>query len=259
MQWTNFCRTAVYEEFDIQPIEEMGRYRQQKSLVDWRTARGPISKLLESNVYIRGIDSPRSMKRTWLNEAMEYTKKNGLVLTDKKSLRIQIRELFKDKDRLNLESKIGDIRETLAITSGKAILKEGLDPKRQNGSRLITRIRTGTLQNRLQLVGRGEISVDWKDKCLSSGQIAADNYRHWVFECAGLTTLREETIDSTIRLFRGIETTNWQNKLLSHMLGGKLTNSSPKPVLQKEKRRIDSFHERLSIIRTIKIKKAKNE
>jgi hypothetical protein len=45
-------------------------------------------------------------------------------------------------------------------------LKKELNSKTAKGSRLLIEIRTGTQPNRLQLVGRGDISGMWHSKCL---------------------------------------------------------------------------------------------
>lgn len=200
LRWPNFSRQAIYEELDIQPIEELGRYRQQKSLIEWQNSRGPIKELLNSNKYIKQ-NNGKSIKRTCINEANEWTKKNKIEITSKKELKAQLKEVYKIKKRLNPECKIQEFRDKYKLLSGIKNLKRELIPKSTNAMKLIT----GTKLNRLQLLGRGEISGLLHGKCLICEEFAPDTYEHWTLTCKNLENLRNIHLDNIIRILKATE------------------------------------------------------
>ncbi|KAM0680657.1 hypothetical protein GINT2_000005 [Glugoides intestinalis] len=244
-RWPNFSRQAIYEELEIQQIEELGRYRQQKSLIDWQKSNGPIKALLLSNKYLKSHGNSKSIKRTWLNEASEWTKKNKIILTTKKDLKKQIKLQFNDKKRLNPDCKTQNFRIKHCLVSGLENLKRESNYRIEKGIKLVTEIRTGTHQNRLQLIGRGDIPHTFYSKCLICNEIAPDDYEHWTTNCISLENLRKQTIDNLTKIIKATEGDDWKVKLISIMLNSKTKFKCPIETLKKEQRHIDEFNSKL--------------
>ncbi|KAM0679647.1 hypothetical protein GINT2_000356 [Glugoides intestinalis] len=237
----------------------MGRYRQQKSLIDWKNSEGPIKELLNTNKYYKKEEKSRSMTRTWINEATEWTKKNKLKLTGKKEVKEQLKEQFEQKKRLNPQCKIQDFRNKFKIEGRMMNLRKELNSKTAKGSRLLIEIRTGTHPNRLKLVGRGDISGMWHSKCLICEETAPDEYCHWITNCKSLENLRKNHIDNLTRIMKATEGEEWGTKMQSIMLKGKTRLKCPMDIINKEQRNIDEFNNKLYDIRMKAITEAKNK
>ena len=118
----NFCRSAAYEELGILTPETMGKIWQQKRTIEWSNSRGIIKDLLESNVRIKNKDNPRSIQRTWINEAIEWGKRKGTTELSVKEMKTKIVEMYNEKKRFNPDTKINRLRRELHIDKPSKIL-----------------------------------------------------------------------------------------------------------------------------------------
>lgn len=254
LKWKNFSRKDAYEEFGITQIEELGRYRQQKSLTDWKTAEGPIKHLINSNVYIKDPENSRSIKKTWLNKAFEFKKRYKTDLTSRKTAKKSIKNLFKHKKQFNKNNNTSTFREKYGISKGTKVLTGEAQSQYPKGYKLISKVRLGTLLSSNKMAGAGYIPHTYKNKCLICNQEGPDDYPHWVTNCIGTKTIRKDYIENLINIIKATEKEEWEVKLTSFLLKGKLKHRTPPDILAKEEKRSDCFNEKLADLRAIKVK-----
>ncbi|KAL6121648.1 hypothetical protein NUSPORA_01422 [Nucleospora cyclopteri] len=116
----------VYEELDLQPIEAIGKHYQTKSIAYWQHLDTIAGTLINSEYYAK-----RSRKKTWINKAREFVKKNlkNNNIFNKKKVKKKINEIFKLKKKFNPLDKMNTLRELLKLKSGKEIAQEEVEGK----------------------------------------------------------------------------------------------------------------------------------
>ena len=181
---------------------------------------GPISNLIATNTYIHSTANHRIVKRTWINSAFEYSKKYNIDLNTRRDAKESIKELFKEKRKFNKLTVIGNFRNILNLNNGSKLLKEEVESEFKDAYKLIIQIRTGTLQNRNQLIGRKEISNIYRGKCLICKEFKEDKFLHWISDCSSLTNLRNKYLTNIRNILQDQHDIDNHNLIIASLLLG---------------------------------------
>ena len=101
------CISAALNELNIDPIEETGRYMAMKNIDQKEDSKSIVKQLFKNEKYIK---PKKGVKRTRMLELKEFSKKNKIPITNKRTMKKKIHELFKIKPRFNPDNKTNQMR-----------------------------------------------------------------------------------------------------------------------------------------------------
>ena len=190
----NYCRNRAYEEFDLKSVHVRAAISRTRALCKWRDTGFLIKDLIESSSQFK------SRKSTWTKGTSLWLKRFKIYINNPdipgKQLVLDNYSLRIDKKDKTVATKLG---KEYRLKSGKRIRRLEINKTlKPLGVYQLLRIRTGTFSYTNNLVYKGIIGPEYKNKCFWCGSSRAEDLEHLLFYCTKFNQERSTHLHSTV-------------------------------------------------------------
>ena len=220
----NYCRNRAYEEFDIKSAHVKAAISRTRAITKWKDSNFLIKYLIESS------NEFKSRKSTWTKGTNLWLKRFKIDLNnpDRSSKQLVLENYSEriDKKDKTITTKLA---KDYKIKSGKLIRKLEIQKTlKPLGVYQLMKLRTGTFNFTNNLVYKGFIRPEYKNKCLCCNESIVEDIKHLLLECKAFKQERLKYLNTIVPNNIGTST-NLLNKHISMILGGDWLASSKMP------------------------------
>lgn len=190
----NFCRNRTYEEFDIKSVHVKAAISRTRAITKWKNSNFLIKYLIDStNKY-------KSRNSTWTKGTNIWLKRFKIDLNNPNR---SSKQLVLDNYSSRIEKRDKTLATKLAkdykIKSSKFIRKleiqQSLKPL---GVYQLMKLRTGTFNFTNNLVYKGFIRSEYKNKCICCNESTVEDIKHLLLYCNAFTQERNNYLKAMI-------------------------------------------------------------